>query len=133
MWCRCDSKNGYICSFQMYTGKIGQTTEKNFGARVIKDLSEPLRGKNYHLYFDNLFFSPTLLAELLNFKIYCIGTMVTNRKHFPKFASKCIRKGREHIASQVIDNKVRCFICGDRKPVASNGTICDHTDITLLY
>jgi len=69
----------------VYTGKVGQTTEKNLGARVVKDLSKPLRGKIYHLYFDNFFYSPTVLAELLDFKIYCIGIVVANRKHFPKF------------------------------------------------
>ena len=49
VWCRCDSKNGYTCSFQVYTGKIGNTTEKNLGARVVKDLSAPIKGKGYHL------------------------------------------------------------------------------------
>ena len=134
VWCRCDSKNGYTCSFQVYTGKVGQTTEKNLGARVVKDLSESLRGKNYHLYFDNFFSSPTLLAELLDFKIYCIGTVVANRKHFPKFGKarvNALERG-EHIASQVIDNKVHCFIWRDRKPVAFNDTVCDHTDITSV-
>jgi len=96
VWCRCDSKNGYTCSFQVHTGKIGQTTEKNLGARVVNDLSEPLRGKNYHFYFDNFFSSPTLLAELLDFKIYCIGTVVANRKHFPKFSKSQVKAGRTH-------------------------------------
>ena len=58
VWCRSDSKNGYTCSFQVYTGKVGDTTEKNLGARVVKDLSEPIRGKNHQLYFDNLFLVP---------------------------------------------------------------------------
>jgi len=90
----------------------GKATEKNLGARVVKDLSEPLQGKNFHIYFDNFFSSPTLLAELLDFKIYCIGTVMGNRKQFPKFSKtrvKALERG-EHNTSQVIDNKVYCFI-----------------------
>ena len=58
--CRADSKNGYICSFQVYTGKEGDSTEKNLGARVIKELSKDIQGKNYFLFFDNYFSSPRL-------------------------------------------------------------------------
>ena len=32
VWCRSDSKNGYTCAFQVYTGKQGDSTEKNLGA-----------------------------------------------------------------------------------------------------
>ena len=113
---------------------VGDTTKKNLGARVVKDLTEHIRGKNYHLYFDNFFSSPRLLAELLDYKIYCIGTVVPNRKDFPKFGKarvKALKRG-EHIAKQVIDNKVHCFIWRDRKPVAFVDTICDTTDITVV-
>ena len=56
VWYRCDSKNGYTCNFQVYTGKVvDDTTEKNLGARVVKDLSEAIRDKNHQLYFDNIF------------------------------------------------------------------------------
>jgi len=56
---------------------------------------------------------------------------VANRNHFPKFSKsqfKALERG-EHIAPQVIDN---CFIWRDRKPVALNDTICDHTDTTAV-
>jgi len=52
------------------------------------------------------------LAELLDFKIYCIRTVVADRKHFSKFGKaqvNALERG-EHIASQVIDSKVHCFI-----------------------
>ena len=39
--------------------KVGNTTEKNLSARVVKDLSvAAVKGKGYHLYFDN--FSKTI-------------------------------------------------------------------------
>ena len=37
--------NGYVCEFQIYTGKIAIVGEKNLGERVIKDLSQTLRIK----------------------------------------------------------------------------------------
>ena len=58
MWCRCDSKIRYTCAFQVYAGKQGSTTEKNLGARVVKDLAEHIQGKNYFLFFDNFFLVP---------------------------------------------------------------------------
>ena len=39
---------------------------KYFGARVVKDLVEYIQGKNYFLFFDNFFSSPTLLADLIS-------------------------------------------------------------------
>ena len=47
-----DSKTGYTCAFQVYTGKVGDTTEKNFGARLVKDLTKDIKGKNYFAFFD---------------------------------------------------------------------------------
>ena len=134
VWCRCDSKNGYTCSFQVYTGKIGNTTEKNLGARVVKDLSAPIKGKGYHLYFDNFFSSPRLLADLVAEEIYCVGTVVTNRKEFPKFGKACINAlGRgDHLEKQVIGDAVHCFVWRDRKPVAFVDTICDPSETTVV-
>ena len=109
MWCRADSKNGYICSFQVYTGKEGDSTEKNLGARVIKELSKDIQGKNNFLFFDNYFSSPTLLADS---KTYCVATALATRKEFPKFTKsrvKALKRG-EHIAKQVTAKRVQCKI-----------------------
>ena len=55
MWCRSDSKPGYTCAFQVYTGKVGDTSEKTLGARVVKDLSKDIKDKTT-LYFLITFF-----------------------------------------------------------------------------
>jgi len=57
---------------------------------------------------------------------------MANRKEFPKFCKtwvKALERG-EHIASQVIESKVHIFIWRDRKPVAFNDIIYDHTDVS---
>ncbi|XP_051168536.1 piggyBac transposable element-derived protein 3-like [Leptopilina boulardi] len=52
-WTRSD-ESGFVCEFQVYTGK-SDSTEKQLGARVIKDLTRELVGGNHHVYFDNFF------------------------------------------------------------------------------
>ena len=48
-----------------------------------------------------------------------------------KIQVKALKRG-EHIAKQVIDNKVHCFIWRDRKPVAFVDTICNATDTSVV-
>jgi hypothetical protein len=58
---------GYVCQFEIYTGKTNNIVEKNLGARVIKDMVRDLIGKYYTVYFDknNYFSSSRLMADLL--------------------------------------------------------------------
>ncbi|KAL4084986.1 hypothetical protein QTP88_027839 [Uroleucon formosanum] len=78
-------KHGYLWNFDVYTGKSGDTTEKNLSARVVKNLSAPLQNKNYFLYFDNYFTSYPLITYLKLNGIYACGTVNMTRKHLPKF------------------------------------------------
>lgn len=57
VWTRADAF-GYVCLFEIYTGKTNNIVEKNLGARVVNDLVRDLVGKNYIVYFDNYFSSP---------------------------------------------------------------------------
>ena len=82
IWVRADSINGYICDFNVYTGKEG-APEKDLGAKVVKKLAEPLAGGNYHLFFDNYFSSVKLFDELLEDGIYACGTYRKDRKNIP--------------------------------------------------
>ena len=52
VWALADSHNGYFHKFQVYTGKEG-SGEKQLGQRVVKDLTQHLKGQNYHVFFDN--------------------------------------------------------------------------------
>ena len=79
---RADSHNGYISDVDIYTGR-DDSTETNLGAKVVKKLSQPLIGGNYHLYFDNLFSSVTLFDDLVEDGIYACGTFRKDRKGLP--------------------------------------------------
>ena len=49
VWVGADSINGYMCHFEVYTGKDG-STEQHLGPKVVKKLSRPLVDDRYHLY-----------------------------------------------------------------------------------
>ena len=44
VWVLADSHNGYFSQFEMYTGKKGNTAEKDLGTRVVKALTAELKG-----------------------------------------------------------------------------------------
>ena len=61
VWVRADSHNGYVHEFEVYVGKPhGVEREVGLGKKIVLKLSEKLRGKNNHLYFDNYFNSVEL-------------------------------------------------------------------------
>jgi hypothetical protein len=48
------------------------------------NLSQGLRGKYHHVYFDSYFTSTPLALDLLRSGIYMCGTIRQNRKYFPE-------------------------------------------------
>ncbi|XP_051170607.1 piggyBac transposable element-derived protein 4-like [Leptopilina boulardi] len=94
VWVRAD-KYGFVCEFQIYTGKIDGSAEKLLGERVVRDLSRELTFKNYHLYFGNYFTSVSLMICLKNEGIQACGTVRSNRKELPKCQKpdKSLKKG----------------------------------------
>ena len=81
-WVRADS-SGYVCKFEIYTGKKGNSPETNLGPRVVKDLTEELTGKNHQVYFDNFFTSVPLMIELRRKNIFACGTVRKKRRGLP--------------------------------------------------
>ena len=51
-WVLADSHTGYFAKFELYTGN-SDSPEKGLGSRVVKSLTEPLKHKFHHVYFDN--------------------------------------------------------------------------------
>ena len=46
VWVRCD-KSGFASRFQIYTWKVGNTSEKSLGAKVVKALTSDLKNLHY--------------------------------------------------------------------------------------
>ena len=57
-----DSQTGCFSKFDIYCGK-GSSSEKNLATREVKSLTESLKGKFHHVYFDNFFTSEKLMME----------------------------------------------------------------------
>ncbi|XP_008189097.2 piggyBac transposable element-derived protein 4-like, partial [Acyrthosiphon pisum] len=93
VWIRAD-ESGYICEFQIYTGKT-DSVETTLGKRVVQDLTMNIEGKYHNVYFDNFFTSLELMEELLQDGIYACGTVRANRKGLPKIQiqDKKLKKG----------------------------------------
>jgi len=82
VWIRANS-NGYISQFKIYTGNVGQTTEKCLGSRVVKTLTTNLFGKFHEMYFDNYFTSLPLMHYLRMNCVYACGTVRKHRVGLP--------------------------------------------------
>ena len=84
LWCRCDSKTGYLFEFDLYSGKKCGQVEYGLGEGVVLKLTEKLKDLKCEVYIDNYFNSPLLQFELLQKNIFSAGTVRANRKHLSK-------------------------------------------------
>lgn len=96
VWVRADEQ-GYIDQFQIYTGKVGENTEKHLGSRVVCDMTRSLVNKHHLVFFDNYFTSLPLLRKLKSENIHACGTIRKGRKGLPDDmkADKQMKRG-EH-------------------------------------
>ena len=83
IWVLADSKNGYLCNAQIYTGKQGNTVEKNQGQRVVLQLAEPYLNKGRTITADNFFSTIDLANNLITKKTAFVGTVRKQRTFLP--------------------------------------------------
>ena len=62
--------------------------EKYLGEKVVKKLTRPLVGGNYHIYCDNFFTTVNLFDDLLEDGIYACGTFRRDRRGIPEALKK---------------------------------------------
>ena len=133
VWVRADNHNSYICQFECYTGRKGDTTEVGLGGSVVTRLTRDLVGKNHHIFMDSFFSSVPLYHSLLSDSIYCTGTIRTNRRGFPPdlkvMAKKGLAKRGDFDVRQ--DGNVCVTVWQDSRPVTfmSSGHNPDHTKV----
>ena len=82
-WVRADAVTGYVCEFDIYTGKGNNEREYGLGGSVVKKLAEKLKGKLYTIFCDNFLTSAKLFLDLLVDGIYACGTYNRTRKCYP--------------------------------------------------
>ena len=89
LWARADN-DGYMSKCSMYQGKHGEIEKVDapscfgLGEKVVIHLTGDLFGKNHKIYFDTYYSSVPLVEYLLSHKVYCCGTIRSNRKYLPK-------------------------------------------------
>ena len=54
-WVLADSHNDYFSKYEVYMGKKSNTAVRDLGAKVVKNLTTELKGKNHHVFFYNFF------------------------------------------------------------------------------
>ena len=131
VWVRADSHNGYVCEFECYTGKKGNTTEVGLGGSVVTRLTRDLVGKSYHIFMDSFFSSVFLYKRLLAENIYCTGTLRSNRRNFPPDLKDIAKRGLACRGDMTVrqDREVSVCVWQDTRPVTfmSSGHNPDHT------
>jgi hypothetical protein len=84
VWVMSDSHSGYMNRFEIYLGrKATNVSDKGLYFDIVSRLTYDLRGKNHHVFFDNLYTSIPLLVQMHKLGILCCGTIRKNRKFLP--------------------------------------------------
>ena len=134
VWVRSDSATGYVCEFEVYTGRQGSTVEVGLRGNVVRRLSREMVGSNCQLIMDNFFTSVPLLSSLLSDNIFACGTFRRHRKYFPADLLSAAKVGlpkRGDFLQRQTGNLVMT-VWQDTKPVVVLSTNCDptvHTEV----
>ena len=89
----CDSHNGYLLRFSVYTGKeIKSQPKVGLGATVVHTLLEGFEDMGYIVYMDNFYSSVNLFLDLKLKNIGACGTVRVDRKGLPPGLSKIQQK-----------------------------------------
>ena len=97
---------GYVCNFQVYTGKAGKKSSTTLGERVVCDLVEPFLFKGHRVFCDRFFTSPSLAQRLWEKQTPVCGTVQLNRKGMPK-NKPTVKKSSKHKHERVAS---LCFL-----------------------
>ena len=84
IWCRCDSKTGYLFEGDIYCGKKKGSVEHGLGEAVVIQLTEKIKNLKCQIFIDNFFNTLSLQKNLLKNRILSAGTVRMNHKHLPK-------------------------------------------------
>ena len=122
-WCRADSHAGYLCDFEVYSGKQKDGIENGLAYTVVTNLCKSIYGKWHKIFFDNFFTSYQLIEELYMNKT--CGTVRAGRKNFPaeifgKDTTKKMNWGELEWRSK---GPVSVVTWIDKKPVHVAGTV----------
>jgi len=131
----CESATGYIYNVEIYTGRTDGLFVPELGASgsVVARLTHCIEGLNHKVFMDRFYNSPSLSQYLLDRKIHTCGTIMPNRKQFPKQLQrrkKDMQRGQhDYLCNQA---GVSCTVWCDRSPIYFISTFHNPTDVSSV-
>jgi len=125
----CDSHNGYVCKFKLYTGR---TNEVSIGGKtydLVMDLVKDYSRKGYHVYMDNFYSSVTLYINLWKCGFGATGTLRGNRSGIPVKLKRKTKKPEKGSMLQQHNKELLIVRYEDRKSVLLMSTVEDTEDV----
>ncbi|XP_022093375.1 piggyBac transposable element-derived protein 3-like [Acanthaster planci] len=101
-WASVDSTSHYLHNIQPYTGKRSNRVECHLGARVVKELAEPLFGTGRNITANDFFVSSDLANYLYTKNMTLVGTIKGNRREVPLEMQKGNIRNRATKSSQFL-------------------------------
>jgi hypothetical protein len=96
----CESKSGYVCTLEVYTGANPADTNFNSSFNVVDRLCSLVKNRGQTIYMKRWFSSPKLFDNLWACGTKAVGTVMPNRKEMPKQAfSKKLKMGEKTCGS----------------------------------
>ena len=74
----CDSETGYVYQLELQQVRK-ENRELNLGSSVVLDLCQVLKGTYYHVFFENIFNSLTLIQKFNDNGLHGLGTNRSDR------------------------------------------------------
>lgn len=83
IWAAADAQSRYIYNLDVYTGKKGDSAEKDLDTRVVLQMVQGLENRGHVIVTDRFFTSPRLFDELLGRGFWATGTVLHYRVGMP--------------------------------------------------
>ncbi|KAF0711469.1 piggyBac transposable element-derived protein 4-like, partial [Aphis craccivora] len=134
IWAICCVITGNLLKFIIYEGKKDSKEKGSLGEKTVLEMTNNYQDKGDCVFFDRFFSSINLVSELLKRKIFACGTMLQNRKYFPKTllkVDKSLSMGDYDFASS---GEISVYKWMDRgkKPVVVVSSFHKGEDITMV-
>lgn len=124
-WCLC-TYGGYLIKFDAYTGKGDKIEGKTLGSSVTEKMCLPLLQEQSVIFIDNYFTSISLLETLTANRLFCVGTIRSDRiekaplKHLKKEA-----RGSHYAIHEITYNNISLTRWHDNSQVTVISNIVD--------
>ncbi|XP_067845828.1 piggyBac transposable element-derived protein 4-like [Heptranchias perlo] len=133
IYTRADAHNGFVCEFQIYTGREQDTPELGLRDRIVKSLAAVLKKKNYLIYCDNFFTTQQLFQELYLDGIYACGAVRNNLSWPQELTNRFVAKQPQGYIKQLQCGILTATAWKDNKPLLLLSTYPNPTGTCTIF